>query len=148
MLYGVGICCLWVLRMSIQNPSWDFNELLNALDDELDKEYGLLGIIQSLSTPPNPNSNPNLTNTNGINNNMKLNAIGTTSELFTSLLLDGTGFAYRPRKYEVAMALTRLRGLEFQDLPDELDKKLEAERREVERRKKALADLWANRRKK
>ena len=79
---------------------------------------------------------------------MKLNAIGTTSELFTSLLLDGTGFAYRPRKYEVAMALTRLRGLEFQDLPDELDKKLEAERREVERRKKALADLWANRRKK
>ena len=132
-LYGVAICSIWVLMMSRKNSSWDFNELLNALEDELDREYGLLGLIQSLSRRDS--------------NHNSIEIIG-KSELFESLLFDGTGFAYRPRKYEVAMALTRLRGLVFEDLPDELDKKLEAERLEAEQRKKALADLWANRRKK
>jgi hypothetical protein len=134
-LYGVGICSLWVLMISKNNPTWDFNELLNALDDELDKEHGLLGLIQTLSRR---DLNTSL---------IPINLVG-KSELFESLLFEGTGFAYRPRKYEVAMALTRLRGLTFEELPDELDKKLEAERLEVEKRKKALADLWANRRKK
>ena len=54
----------------------------------------------------------------------------------------------------MAMALTRMRGMKFEILPEkpkEVDNsetsEEEAKRLEEESKKKALADLWANRRK-
>ena len=68
-------------------------------------------------------------------------------------LWEGTGFAYRPRRHEAAMALARVRGMRFDVLPekpkeDSTSPEEEAKKLEEEARKKALADLWANRRKK
>jgi len=56
------------------------------------------------------------------------------------------GYALRPRKHEVAMALCRMRGLNFVEVPKtknaiELDEEMEKERR-----KRELAELWNNRR--
>ena len=63
------------------------------------------------------------------------------------------GNAFRPRRHEVAQALTRMRGLKFDILPEkpkvmELSPEDEAKRLEEESKKRALAELWANRRKK
>mmetsp|Transcript_39532 Transcript_39532/g.81170 ORF Transcript_39532/g.81170 Transcript_39532/m.81170 type:complete len:706 (-) Transcript_39532:3090-5207(-) len=63
-------------------------------------------------------------------------------------VLECLGYASRPRRYEVAMALTRMRGICFDDIPYEDDGSEEEAARKAEERKKALADLWANRRKK
>ena len=58
------------------------------------------------------------------------------------------GYASRPRRYEVAMALTRMRGICFDEIPHVDDGSEEEAARKAEERKKALAELWANRRKK
>ena len=63
------------------------------------------------------------------------------------------GNAFRPRRHEIAQALTRMRGLKFEILPDKpkvmnLSPEDEAKRLEAESKKRALAELWANRRKK
>jgi len=63
-------------------------------------------------------------------------------------MLEGVGFAQRPRRYEVGQALTRMQGIQMEEIPVEDDGFEEAARLEEERKKKALADLWANRRKK
>ena len=59
------------------------------------------------------------------------------------------GCAYRPRRYEVGQALTRLRGIRFEQLPVEDDGGVAAAAAaEVQRKKRELADLWAARREK
>ena len=69
-------------------------------------------------------------------------------------LWESVGYIYRPRRHEVFMALTRMRGMKFDILPDKskdvnkVSQEEEVKRLEEEARKKALADLWANRRKK
>lgn len=62
--------------------------------------------------------------------------------------LESVGFAYRPRKHEVSMALTRMRGVVFEEMPVIEDEVEMAAAREAERRKQELADLWSGRRKK
>ena len=63
------------------------------------------------------------------------------------LVLDTVGFVTRPRKYEVAMALTRMRGVTLQPAPpEEEDEEAAVVAREVEERKYIIAELWANRR--
>ncbi|KAL3779220.1 hypothetical protein ACHAW5_009991 [Stephanodiscus triporus] len=60
------------------------------------------------------------------------------------------GFAYRPRRHEVAMALTRMRGMKFDSLPEKpkvIVNELSPEEDLEESKKRALAALWANRRK-
>ena len=63
-------------------------------------------------------------------------------------VLECLGYASRPRRYEVAMALTRMRGICFDEIPNVDDGSEEEARRKAEERKAALAELWANRRKK
>jgi len=52
----------------------------------------------------------------------------------------------RPRRYEVAMALSRMQGMEFEVLPSKLDRS--KEEKEEEERRNALTRLWNLRRKK
>ena len=56
------------------------------------------------------------------------------------------GFGCRPRKYEVAMALFRLRGLKFEEIPVESpEEDIESE---ADRRRRELSEMWNNRRSK
>ena len=122
-LFGCGICALWILRLASSESDLDLNELVDKLESTMDST-GLASVINSLST--------------------------TGSEMSTIYcsLLENLGHAYRPRRYEILMTLTRLRGIVFGELPTEVDVEALAVKREAEERKRALAELWANRRKK
>ena len=90
--------------------------LLDALDSELDRNGGMQSLLLSVS-PEAKND-----------------------------LIECLGYAYRPRRHEVAMALARMRGISFNEIPSANDG-IEAEAtRKSEERKKALANLWATRR--
>ena len=56
------------------------------------------------------------------------------------------GFACRPRRHEIAMGLFRLRGLKFIEIPSE--NVAEQTESEADRRRRELAEIWNNRRKK
>ena len=57
------------------------------------------------------------------------------------------GFAYRPRNHEVFMALKRMRGVIFEEIPVQEDDADSAAAREAERRKQEMATMWESRRK-
>jgi hypothetical protein len=61
-------------------------------------------------------------------------------------LLHASGFAYRPRKYEIGQALTRMRGIQLEHIPVQDDGEGEHMAREADKRKQELANLWASRR--
>jgi Predicted ATPase of the ABC class len=62
-------------------------------------------------------------------------------------ILQNIGVALSPRKHEIFLAFTRIRGLEFEEQPVEEDV-LEIEAlREAERKKQELAEIWNSRRK-
>lgn len=67
--------------------------------------------------------------------------------LFPNSTNQPSDFAYRPRKHEVFMALTRMRGIVFEQMPVQVDDTEAAAAREEERKKQELADLWNARRK-
>jgi len=131
-LYGCGICVLWLLKESANNPGDDILDLLQRLELALDNE-GVNGLISSIdkSTVHTP-SLPRALSSN------------TTHDMW-----EDVGFAYRPRKQEVAMTLTRIRGMQFDILPEKA-KPTSVVSEEDEQKKKmaALAELWENRRKK
>mmetsp|Transcript_17328 Transcript_17328/g.21176 ORF Transcript_17328/g.21176 Transcript_17328/m.21176 type:complete len:718 (-) Transcript_17328:27-2180(-) len=121
-LYGCGLCIVWILKTASKNPHLDINQLLNQLEAILDGPKGFTGVMDLIS-----------------------------STYDASELLQLTfGHAYRPRRYEIAMALSRMRGIKFEELPLDSDTiaSLTAKEREEEDRKRMLAELWANRRKK
>lgn len=120
-LFGCGLCVLWILNFSSQHPELDLNELLDALEDMFDKQAGFQSIIE------NWKSNESI------------------ASLSYQSLLKFTGHAYRPRRFEIAQALTRIRGLTFHELPTEVDEEDIRIKKEAEERKRALAELWANR---
>ena len=62
-------------------------------------------------------------------------------------IIETLGFIYTPRKYEVAMAVNRMRGIKLEPIPPEEDDEEAAAAREAEERKRALLELWSNRRK-
>ncbi len=121
-LYGCAICTLWVLRAASTNPTLDMNELLDELDQAFDGLNGFEGVIRSIS----PNCN------------------------IAESLLQAIGYACRPRRYEILMALSRMRGIEFEELPleDRIVAEMKQKEREEEEKRRLLAELWANRRKK
>ncbi|KAL7471599.1 hypothetical protein ACHAXS_011906 [Conticribra weissflogii] len=143
-LYGCGICILWLLHQSRLHPEEDLMELLQRMEIALDKG-GMNELIASTAMEQSSDHE---------NNEMKKKNSSALLTSHTALdLWETVGYAYRPRRHEVAMALTRMRGMTFEILPDKPreDGKLskeEEERLEAERRKKALAELWNNRRKK
>jgi hypothetical protein len=127
-LYGCGVCVLWLLEASRKHPELGMPDLLKKLDVAIDEE-GLLSVVLGAST------------TNGLDES------GTTWRL----LVETMGCAYRPRRYEVGQALTRLRGIRFEQMPVEDDGAAAADAAaaaEVKRKKRELADLWAARREK
>ena len=65
-------------------------------------------------------------------------------------LIATVGYALRPRRYEIMMALSRMRGIEFEELPanDKVREELERKERLEQEKRRKLAELWANRRKK
>jgi len=117
----------WLLRQSSRDPSLGIKALLEKLDEQLSKENGIFDIF----------SNTDANNFDSI----------VESDAWLHLL-ESTGFAFIPRRHEVAMALTRMRGIVLEEIPVEEDDSLDAAALEEERRRKALADLWNSRRKK
>eukprot|EP00559_Dactyliosolen_fragilissimus_P008356 CAMPEP_0184862590 /NCGR_PEP_ID=MMETSP0580-20130426/7035_1 /TAXON_ID=1118495 /ORGANISM="Dactyliosolen fragilissimus" /LENGTH=486 /DNA_ID=CAMNT_0027360527 /DNA_START=394 /DNA_END=1851 /DNA_ORIENTATION=+ len=113
-LYGCGLCVVWILRLSIQNPKMSINELLNKLDSVVDSG-GMIEIIQQLCKD---------------------------TDLVKLSILKSVGFIYRPRRYEVAMALVRLRGITFENMPADVGDEEAKAAKEAERRRKELAEMW------
>eukprot|EP00557_Chaetoceros_sp_GSL56_P010190 CAMPEP_0176481588 /NCGR_PEP_ID=MMETSP0200_2-20121128/2906_1 /TAXON_ID=947934 /ORGANISM="Chaetoceros sp., Strain GSL56" /LENGTH=710 /DNA_ID=CAMNT_0017877815 /DNA_START=70 /DNA_END=2202 /DNA_ORIENTATION=- len=122
-LFGCGICALWILKRARQKPELDMHDLVSELDIILDGGGGMKSIIDSF-----------------------VSSKSTSSPILFSLLEQHVGHIYRPRKFEILMALTRMRGISFEELPTEVDEEDMKIKREAEERKRMLAELWANRR--
>ena len=80
-------------------------------------------------------------------NDSKGDKLLTESAAFRQLI-ESVGFAQRPRLFEIGQAFTRLRGIKLEELPVVDDGSEATAEREAERKRQALADLWAARRKK
>ena len=144
-LYGCGVCVLWLLHESRQHPGEDLLDLLIRMENELDyggREGGMNKLLSSLE-----------------DRRAFANNEGSVATLFrSSFVLDlweTVGYAYRPRRHEVAMALTRMRGMKFERLPEKpkevagsMSPEEAAKLLEEESKKRTLAELWANRRRK
>lgn len=125
-LYGCAIFALWIIKHSRENPGLDLHDLLGKLDTILDSEegVGMKAIMESFGSSKFDSSS------------------------ILCSLLKNVGHIYRPRRYEIFMALTRMRGVTFEQLPTEVDEEDLKIKREAEERKRMLAELWANRRQK
>jgi len=126
-LYGCGLCVAWLLRLSRKDPSLGVKALLEKLDEQLSKENGMFEIFSN-------------------SGESEFDSIVKDDTWLH--LMESTGFAFLPRRHEVAMALTRMRGIALEEIPVEDDGSEDAAALEEERRRKALADLWNSRRKK
>ena len=141
-LYGCGICVLWLIQESLSHPDDDLSCLLDRMTNALNIG-GMNMLISSLK------ENQTVANSTA---NKKITDLFSSNDILD--LWESVGYVYRPRRHEVFMALTRMRGMKFDILPDKpkdvnnVSQEEEAKRIEEEARKKALADLWANRRKK
>ena len=122
-LLGCGFCTLWLLNAARNYPSVGLPELLRMLDKSLD-ESGLVSVVTAYGGEGNVHDNATW-----------------------KQLVENIGFAFRPRRFEVGQALTRLRGIRFEEVPTEDDGSEEAARKEAERKKQELLDLWNSRRK-
>jgi hypothetical protein len=124
-LYGCGLCVSWILQAAPKHPRLGIPDLLKKLDETLDTD-GMLQVLKDIS--------------------------GASSTAFSSEswkhMVEAVGFVQRPRKYEIGQALTRMYGIQMEELPVEEDSADVAAQCEAERKKKALADLWAARRNK
>jgi len=144
-LYGCGICVLWLIQESLSHPDDDLSCLLDRMTNVLNNQNsgGMNMLIASLK------QNQTVTNSAA---NEKITDLFSSNDILD--LWESVGYVYRPRRHEVFMALTRMRGMKFHILPDKpkdvnkVSQEEEVKRLEEEVRKKALADLWANRRKK
>jgi len=118
-LFGCGLCVAWILKMSQLNPSLGIADLLGKLDEA----YASGGMACLL---------PN---------------VGNAADPTWVHLVESVGFFYRPRRYEVFMALTRMRGIGFEELPIKSDDEGETTRLEEERKKQEELAQWNSRRK-
>jgi hypothetical protein len=144
-LYGCGICVLWLIQQSRIHPNEDISELLNQMDSLLD-DVGMNGLLVILTSRGTTNEHTN-------------NLAPSSRHVLD--LWSTVGYAYRPRRHEVAMTLTRVRGMRFDLLPESVQPEIIIdassssssssvaleEESEEESKKRALAELWANRRK-
>jgi hypothetical protein len=102
------------------NPGLGLPDLLQKMDEFLDAN-GLMSVV----------GQGNLTDSSSAWN----------------LLVETLGFAYRPRKFEVGQALTRLRGIQLEEIPVIDDGSEAAAKAEAERKKQELLEMWNSRRK-
>jgi hypothetical protein len=122
-LYGCGLCVSWMLQAAPKHPKLGIPALLKKLDEVIDNG-GMVQVVKEL----NASSDTDL-----------------PSETWKHLV-EAVGFAERPRKHEIAQALTRMHGIQMEVLPVEDDGE-DAAVQLAEQKKQALAALWANRRK-
>ena len=125
-LYGCGWCVVWLLRAASKHPKLGLPGLLKLLEETLD-ERGMVDMFRG--------------------NDSKGDKLLTESAAFRQLI-ESVGFAQRPRLFEIGQAFTRLRGIKLEELPVVDDGSEATAEREAERKRQALADLWAARRKK
>ena len=121
-LFACGQCVIWLIREAKRNPGVGISDLLSKLDETIDKK-GLLEVFAENSTTANLSESPSWMH-----------------------LLNVSGFAYRPRQYEIGQAFYRMRGMKLEHIPVEDDGEEEAIRQEAEKRKRELAEIWARRR--
>lgn len=117
-LYGCGLCVVWLLGHARRHPELGLSDLLRKLDEALD-EKGLLALI------------------------LEDKDVSATWKA----LVESLGCAYRPRRFEVGQALTRLRGIVLEAIHVEDDGSDAAAEVEAERRRNELLAIWNNRRK-
>lgn len=118
-LLGCGICVSWLLKMSQLNPSYGIADLLSKVD-----EWWTSGGIASLLRKTDSDIDPTW-----------------------RYILATVGFVYRPRKYEIYMALTRMRGMDFEEMPIKIEDNEDAAKLEAERKKQEQLTEWNARRK-
>jgi len=80
-----------------------------------------------------------------LNGQIMESGLAAVGENATSLV-ESVGFALLPRRHEVFMALTRIRGIKFEEMPVVEESDEDIAKREEDRRKQELAALWASRR--
>eukprot|EP00804_Cyclotella_cryptica_P015318 CCRYP_005424-RC/>CCRYP_005424-RC protein AED:0.04 eAED:0.04 QI:48/1/0.90/1/0.2/0.18/11/4874/861 len=137
-LYGCGICILWLLRESMNNPEDDMLDLLTRLEATL-SDCGMNGLLISLHKDLGKDEDSSTKD--------DLSKIVLSNAAHD--LWEDVGFALRPRVHEVAMTLTRMRGLRFEILPEKTSQMVVSSEEEEQKKKMAaLAELWSNRRKK
>ncbi len=126
-LYGCGLCVKWVLQASKSHSNASIKFLLDIMEKTMDENGGIRAMLFEFSST-------------GLLDEENASA--------ACHVLSTAGFSYRPRRFEVAMALTRMRGLILEDVPASTDEKNAEEERvaEEERKKKELMDLWQSRR--
>jgi hypothetical protein len=141
-LFGAGLCVAWILQNAPTHPHAGLKELLAKLDAKLDEPCGVRRLLEELKHTASSAaaadadaSTPTHTPT-------------TLVPFAGSVLrvLESVGYVERPRRFEIAQVLTRMRGIAFEELPVHDDGSEAAARLEEEQRKRALADLWAKRR--
>lgn len=126
-LYGIGLCVVWLLNLASRHPDMGLLNLLQMLDDHLDAE-GMLSLIWESSEAYS---------------NLKSESRFPVS---WNGLVEIIGVAYRPRRFEVGQAITRLRGLTLEEIPIPDDGSEAAAKAEAERKRKELLEIWHNRR--
>jgi len=120
--YAVGFCVAWILQNAPMKPKFGLKNLLHLLDSVLDKG-GMDLILKELSY-----SNSSL-----------------VPKPFLQVS-QSVGFLERPRIFEIGQALTRMYGIQFEEIPMCDDGSDEMSRLEEQNKRKALAELWASRR--
>jgi hypothetical protein len=125
-LYGCGLCVAWLLQVAPQFPQLGLRELLQRLEAALD-DGGMARVVSDLKQTKSKEGSPFSTTAWGH-------------------LLESVGFAERPRTFEIGQAVTRLHGIQMEEIPMEPDERDVAARLEEEAKKRALAELWSKRR--
>lgn len=120
-LYGCGVCVVWIINEARKYPDLGMKQLLNKMDGAMDSKGGIMAMFltkhdDDVYLPSAPR------------------------------LIETIGYSYRPRKYEVAMALTRMRGFKMVDAPLQAEGSHENPGMDAELEKSALLEIWANRR--
>ena len=134
-LFAVGLCAAWILQNAPKNPQAGLKDLLHLLDSALDQGGMSLLLTQ-------------LKESNSDNNDGDTHYDSSSCWFSKSMIqvLESVGYLERPRNFEIGQALTRMRGIRFDELPVPDDGSEEAARIEEEEKRKALAALWAKRR--
>ena len=126
-LFAAGLCATWILQNAGKNPKAGLKDLLHLLDSKLDREGGMSVLLKELKESKHDDAK--------------------SKSKSMIQVLESVGYLERPRNFEVGQALTRMRGIQFEELPVYDDGSEEAARIEAENRKKALLAIWENRRK-
>jgi len=145
-LYGIGLCVAWVLhQVRLSHSVSDLPKSMMDLLQEMKETMDVGGGIQAMIPPSIKQSSTTTNNSKGHHSNSQ--PVTTTGPALQQQ--QQQKYAIRPRKEEVGMALLRMRGLQFEELPPQPQLPEEEDaNREAETQKQILADLWNNRRKK